>query len=185
MPIADYVLCWLLLVTIFTCKELSVRIQLIVHNKNFILSKIITILDGTGKLYGVDFSPKMVNMATRRLQHEIEDNKVFLHLASVTKIPYDNDTFHRIIHTNAYYFWPDMDEAIRELYRVIKPDGTMVCVLNLERLKEITELQLMQCGNVDPDRYMESLKRNGFQDVQMNNLKDHKTLQAIFATAIK
>lgn len=124
----------------------------------------------------------MVNLAKSKLHQEIALGKVHLELGSVEDMPYESQFFDRIFHCNCYYFWPDMDAAIKELQRVIKPDGKMICVLNHARLQDLQNHNLMQCGDIDPERYMESLRNNGFKDVYMTDIKSKITFQAMYAT---
>ncbi|XP_060593988.1 uncharacterized methyltransferase YdaC-like [Ruditapes philippinarum] len=142
--------------------------------------------DGSGIVHGIDISNRSFNMASRNLKQEIATGKVTLHMASVTDIPFDASKFDSIFHTNCYYFWPDMDAAAKELYRVIKPDKLMVACLNHSRLKDLAEKGFMQCGNIDPDRYMSALEKNGFYDVNMKSVSfENKDIDAIVAKARK
>ena len=109
-----------------------------------------------------------------------------LHLGSVTEIPYPDSTFDSIFHCNCYYFWPNMDEAVTELHRVIKPDGVMATTLFLQGLRKLEKYGFMQHGNIDPDRYMTSLEKNGFYDVNMKIVPyKEQQLTAIVAKAKK
>ncbi|KAH3695456.1 hypothetical protein DPMN_082916 [Dreissena polymorpha] len=127
----------------------------------------------------------MLKMAEGSLSQEILAKKVQLKFCSVKKLPYDPNYFDKIFHVNCYYFWPDLDMAMQELQRVIKPQGKLVTTLNLERLKEVKSKNMMQCGNFDPDRYMKALERNGFTNIKMADIKDKIAFQSITATANK
>lgn len=82
--------------------------------------------DRPGQLYGTDLSERMVAVNRRALYKEIAAGKVHLNLGCVTNMPYADNTFDRIMHCNSYYYWEDMDSIVKELHRVIKPDGRMV-----------------------------------------------------------
>ena len=51
-----------------------------------------------------------------------------------------------------------MDKATREIYRVMRPGGLLVTTLNYDRLKVIENTRL-KCGNPDPSRYINSMKK--------------------------
>ena len=107
-----------------------------------------------------------------------------LHLGSVTKMPYPDKSFDRIFHTNSYFYWPNMDEAVKELHRVIKPGCAMVTVLKYERVKNAEENGYMQFGNPDPDRYMNSLERHGFKNIDKKMVQyERQNLTTIMATS--
>ncbi|XP_045211812.2 uncharacterized protein LOC123563200 [Mercenaria mercenaria] len=141
---------------------------------------------GSGTVHGIDISQKSFSLANKNLKQEIGTGKIKLHLASVTDIPYDSCTFDSIFHCNCYYFWPNMDDAVTELHRVIKPDKSMVATLSLPRMKMVQKHGFMQYGNIDPERYMTSLEKNGFYDVVMKTIPfEDKEIDAIIAKARK
>ncbi|XP_045211814.2 uncharacterized methyltransferase YdaC-like [Mercenaria mercenaria] len=141
---------------------------------------------GPGTVHGIDISQKSFNLANKNLKQEIGTGKIKLHLASVTEISYDSCTFDSIFHCNCYYFWPNMDDAVAELHRVIKPGKSMVATLSLPRMKLIKKFGFMQHGNIDPERYMTSLEKNGFYDVVMKTIPfEDKKVDAIIAKARK
>ena len=39
-------------------------------------------------------------------------------------------------HTNCYYFWPDLEQGIAELKRVMEPGALMITGVMYEKLKE-------------------------------------------------
>ncbi|XP_045211813.2 uncharacterized protein LOC123563201 [Mercenaria mercenaria] len=141
---------------------------------------------GSGAVHGIDISQKSFNLANKNLKQEIGTGKIKLHLASVTEIPYDSCTFDSIFHCNCYYFWPNMDDAVAELHRVIKPDKIMVATLSHTGMKTVRKIGFMQYGNIDPERYMTSLEKNGFYDVVMKEISfEDKKVDAIIAKARK
>ncbi|XP_064646121.1 uncharacterized methyltransferase YdaC-like isoform X2 [Lineus longissimus] len=87
------------------------------------------IKEGDGSVHGLDISDEMVRRTTRRFQKEIKDKKVNICIGDVACMPYEDNTFDRVFHTNSYYFWPDMDKAAKEIYRVMRKDGVMVTAL--------------------------------------------------------
>ena len=119
-----------------------------------------------------------------RRKGESEKGKLKLHLCSVTDIPYDDITFDRAYHVNCYYYWPDMDEAVKELHRVMKPGGLMISTLNIEDLRRGKRRGLIRYGDIDPERYIDSLRKYGFVNVIMENVEtdNNGPLQAITAT---
>ncbi|CAN0424912.1 unnamed protein product [Lampetra fluviatilis] len=90
----------------------------------------------------------------------------------------------RVFHCNCYYFWPNLEEACAELFRVIKPGGLMVTTLNLASVKRTASYGALKyaCG-WEPEPYLEALSHTGFVDVRMED-RQHgsKPFQAIFAT---
>ncbi|XP_066276458.1 uncharacterized methyltransferase YdaC-like [Branchiostoma lanceolatum] len=139
--------------------------------------------DGRGKVHGLEMSPDMIHSATKRLHKHIASGKLQLTLGNVMELPYPDDSMDRIFHVNCYYFWDDLDQGCKELYRVMSPGGAMVCTLNSKMVKLTIEKDFNKYADkYDPDGYMTSLERTGFTGVRIEHLQDgEKSFEAIFA----
>ena len=132
----------------------------------------------------------MYRLASNRLKLDdkrklhVDTGKISLHVCSVTDMPFTDNTFDRVFHVNCHIYWPDMDLAVKELYRVMKPGALMVTTLNRKGLKLVKRLGYVKYGDIDHDIYMDSLKRHGFVNVHMEELDTRgiESLQAIYAT---
>ena len=94
--------------------------------------------------------------------------KLEIHLASVMDLPFPDNFFDCVFHTNCYYFWPDLEKGIAELRRVIKPGGLMATGLVYDRLKDLSHNGFMKYGSHwCPESYMDKLKEAGFTGVTM------------------
>ncbi|XP_064646123.1 uncharacterized methyltransferase YdaC-like [Lineus longissimus] len=143
------------------------------------------IKEGHGSVHGLDISDEMVRRTTRRFQKEIKDKKVNICIGDVACMPYEDNTFDRVFHTNSYYFWPDMDKAAKEIYRVMRKDGVMVTALP-DKVKMIAGKGALKYGDPDQTRYVDALRKNNFVDVQVQDFYDaedceYPWYQAVFA----
>ena len=75
------------------------------------------------KIYGIDISEDMVNLAKKNLKNEIKNNKVELELGDVEKLPFNNDFFTKIYTINTVYFWNNSENALNEINRTLQIDG--------------------------------------------------------------
>lgn len=82
--------------------------------------------------HGVDFSPGML------AAHPSETN---LSLADAQLLPYADHTFDVIMANHMMYHLADIDEAIVEFRRVLKPDGVLVVATN--SVQTMPELQVL------------------------------------------
>eukprot|EP00057_Strongylocentrotus_purpuratus_P002534 XP_003724708.1 PREDICTED: 24-methylenesterol C-methyltransferase 2-like [Strongylocentrotus purpuratus] len=123
-------------------------------------------------VHGIDFSPAMMTAAMDHLEQEIADDIIELTLGNAVHLPYRDNSMDRIFHTNCYYFWPDVTAVTKELFRVLKPGGQMMTLLNLERVKASHDTGYLKYGNYDPDGYMDALRTVGFECDGMKSLKD-------------
>jgi SAM-dependent methyltransferase len=75
-----------------------------------------------GRVYGVDFSPAMVERAASRFR----DDRLTLLAGSVTALPLDDASVDGAICVNVAYFVADLDTAFAEVARVLRPAGRFV-----------------------------------------------------------
>ena len=121
----------------------------------------------------------------KQFKSSMDKQKLEIHLGSVMELPYSDNLFDRVFHTNCYYFWPNLDEGISELKRVMKPSGLMITGLMHERLKEASDKGFMKYGpHWRPEAYIEKLKDGGFMHVTMETVTKPSGLsyQLIFAS---
>lgn len=126
-----------------------------------------------GKIYGIDISDEMINLAADRNQKWIQQNKLELKKASVEEIPYPNNHFDKIFTANTTYFWPDPVKNILEIKRVLKPGGKFVCALRFKDQMESISV-IRDNREIFQNLYKESEMRNlfeqtGFGDVQFRS----------------
>ncbi len=91
------------------------------------LSKMIN----NGKLYGIDHSEQSVKESIKKNIVDVNTGKVVIRQASVSNIPFENDYFDLITAFQTHYFWPDLKNDVKEVFRVLKPKGTFMIVSEL------------------------------------------------------
>ena len=126
-----------------------------------------------------------VEYVTKQFKSSIERQKLEIHLGSVMELPYADDLFDSVFHTNCYYFWPDLDQGISEVKRVMKPGALMVTGLVHSALKMSSNKGLMKYGpHWRPEPYIEKLSQGGFVNVTMETITRPygRSYQVIFAS---
>jgi len=76
----------------------------------------------TGKVTATDLSEKMLDVASEHATHRGIQNFETL-CCDVTEMPFEDETFDGITCRLSFMFFPDMDLALREMIRVLKPGG--------------------------------------------------------------
>jgi ubiquinone/menaquinone biosynthesis C-methylase UbiE len=76
-------------------------------------------------LYGLDIHQKNKEVEKVLLKHKIKAN---LMSGSAVKIPFDNNYFDLIISISAVEFINELDEACKEIKRVMKKDGVFIVI---------------------------------------------------------
>jgi ubiquinone/menaquinone biosynthesis C-methylase UbiE len=87
-----------------------------------------------------DFSPGMV----AEEQHNLRDvaGNFRYEVIDAQSIPYDDVTFDAVIANHMLYHVPDISKALREIRRVLKPDGKLFAATNgANHMHELRELQ--------------------------------------------
>ncbi len=83
-----------------------------------------------GQVVGVDISAEMISLAR-------ESSRGFGNIeyveASAEFIPLQANRFDKILSVEAFYYYPDQDRALEEMYRVLAPGGRLFILINIYR----------------------------------------------------
>lgn len=75
-----------------------------------------------GLIYGIDASAENVAFARKHNSPSL-DRRCFIAQGMADRLPFDVDTFDAVTAFEAIHFWPDLEAAFTEVYRVLKPGG--------------------------------------------------------------
>ena len=78
------------------------------------------------RVYGIDPSPQLIELAKKRTKQA--DRLVFLARASAEELPFTGGSFDSVVTTWTLCTIPDVLGALREMQRVLKPDGRLLFV---------------------------------------------------------
>lgn len=81
-----------------------------------------------GKIYGIDYSEQAVENSKKANMKDVKTGKVIIQQASVSSIPYNTNFFDLITAFQTHYFWPHVEQDIKEVFRILKPDGSFLLV---------------------------------------------------------
>jgi SAM-dependent methyltransferase len=79
-----------------------------------------------GLLCGVDFSPTMNRIATRRHRRLVAEKKMEFCLGSSDQLPFPDQSFDKVLAVHTVYFWKAPLDHLTEARRVMKPGGLFV-----------------------------------------------------------
>jgi ubiquinone/menaquinone biosynthesis C-methylase UbiE len=126
------------------------------------------------KVYGLDYSEISIAMARKLNARSIANGRVEIWEGSASELPFDADKFELITAVETHFWWPDLPLGIREIRRVLKPDGTLVIIVEIykgaatrtaklaERYSSRTGMKLMSA-----DEHEEMLADAGYSDIQI------------------
>jgi arsenite methyltransferase len=106
-----------------------------------------------GRVEAIDISEPVLVMAK---EHCSEFNWVNIQNSDATQLPFPNNHFDAIVSTQVYEYIPDIDLALSELYRVLRPGGRALILdtewdssvwhtSNRERMHHIIDLWNTHC----------------------------------------
>jgi len=75
------------------------------------------------KLFGLDITPKMVDVAKRKFAN---DSSVEITLGSAVKMPYKDSSFDYVTCASSFHHHPDPLKSAKEMVRVLKPGGKLL-----------------------------------------------------------
>jgi ubiquinone/menaquinone biosynthesis C-methylase UbiE len=127
-----------------------------------------------GKVYGIDYSEESVAASKRTNARWIEKSSVEIEHGSVSQLPFPNEMFDLVTAVETHFWWPDLPENMREIFRVLKPGGRLLLIAEVykggntrtakfaERYASRTGMQLLSA-----DEHRELFTKGGYSDVQI------------------
>lgn len=82
-----------------------------------------------GLICGVDYAKGSVAASRAKNARLIDAGRVAIQRASVSQLPFTDNTFDVVTAVETQYYWPDLVEDMREILRVLKPGGTLAVMV--------------------------------------------------------
>ncbi len=120
-------------------------------------------LTHSGFVGGVDHSAEMVRQASQRSAAEVRRGRVELKQGSVDHLPYPNNRFDKVLAINSLHIWKDKSAGLREVQRVLKPNGLLAAV-EQPPSKVTDDTVIKQRG----DELHQILAQAGFRDLEIH-----------------
>jgi arsenite methyltransferase len=129
--------------------------------------------DGFGQVVGVDVSDEMIRQA--RTASKDFDNVMFV-WGSATQIPWEENFFDKMLSVESFYYYPDQERALAELFRVMAPKGRLFILINLYRdnpysLQWVDKLKVPVHVRSAAE-YVQMLKKHSFENVEYAQIPD-------------
>jgi ubiquinone/menaquinone biosynthesis C-methylase UbiE len=86
---------------------------------------------GAGVIYGIDYAEGSITVAREHNASLIEAGRVLIQKASVSLLPFPDNTFDLVTAIETQYYWPDLRRDMREVLRVLKPVGRLVVIAEM------------------------------------------------------
>ena len=129
--------------------------------------------EGFGQVVGVDVSDEMIRQA-RAASKEFEN--ILYVWGSAEKVPWEENFFDKMLSVESFYYYPDQDRALAELFRVMAPRGRMFILINLYKdnpysLQWVDKLKVPVHVRSEAE-YVELLKKHAFENIEARRVPD-------------
>ena len=139
-----------------------------------------------GKVVGVDFSKDSVAVASKVNKGWMEKGRVEIREASVSHLPFADIEFDLVTAVETHFWWPDLDNDMKEVVRVLKPGGMLAVIAEVYRgadtmVAKAAEKYLPQTGMklLSVEEHRELLEKSGCVDVQITTIPDKGWICAV------
>ncbi len=82
----------------------------------------------SGKVTGLDFSQNMLNVGAKKVAESNLDKQISLVQGNAMELPFEDNSFDFVTIGFGLRNVPDYDQVLREMNRVVKPGGKVVCL---------------------------------------------------------
>ncbi len=129
--------------------------------------------EGFGQVVGLDVSDEMIRQA--RQESKDFDNILYV-WGSSQQIPWEENFFDKVLSVESFYYYPDQDRALKELFRVMAPKGRLFILINLYKDNQYS-LQWVDKLKVpvhvrSAQEYVELLTKHAFENVEFRRIPD-------------
>lgn len=127
----------------------------------------------SGQVVGLDVSDEMVRRA--REQSQETDNVMYV-CGPADKIPWEENFFDEVLSVESFYYYPDQERSLAELFRVMAPHGRLFILINLYKdnhhsLRWVNELKVPVQVRSEAE-YVELMQSHAFEDVKAVRIPD-------------
>jgi ubiquinone/menaquinone biosynthesis C-methylase UbiE len=97
-----------------------------------------------GRVDGIDYSEESVAASKRTNAREINAGRVEIRQGTVSQLPFSDSAFDLVTGVETHFFWPDLPGDVGEIFRVLKPGGTLILIAEVYGGSTTKAAQLME-----------------------------------------
>ena len=95
---------------------------------------------------------------------------------SATQIPWEENFFDKVLSIESFYYWPDQERGLAELFRVMAPKGRLFILINLYKdnpysLQWVDKLKVPVHVR-SAQEYVDMLQAHAFENVEYRQIPD-------------
>ena len=132
-------------------------------------------ISSSGKVFGIDYSEEMVRLSRKINKTFLENGHVKIMHGSVSSLPFPDGMFHLVTAFEAYYFWPNLIDDLKEIKRVLKSGGTLLMANEVYKHEKFEKrnLRWAKWGDMmlhTPEEYHGFLTEAGYVAIEIDDV---------------
>ena len=125
-----------------------------------------------GIVYGIDYAPGSVAVSRQHNAQLIKAGRVVIEKASVSQLPFPDNTFDLVTAIETQYYWPDLKGDMREILRVLKPEGRLVIIAEMYKGGRYDRLKwpvmwLLRSSHLSVGDHRELFSSTGYMNMEI------------------
>lgn len=135
------------------------------------IEKLAAIVDA-GLIHGIDYAEGSIAVSRAHNAQLIKAGRVVIQKASVSHLPFADDTFDLATAIETQYYWPDLIGDMREILRVLKPGGKLVVIAEMYKGGKYDSLKwpvmwLLRSSHLGVSDHRELFASAGYMNVEI------------------
>jgi len=97
-----------------------------------------------GKVYGIDYSEESVAATKKTNGRWTALGRAEVCHGSVSQLPFPDNKFDLVTAVETHFWWPDLPADMREVFRVLRPDGKLILIAEIYKGANTTVSRLAE-----------------------------------------
>ncbi len=126
------------------------------------------------RIAGLDYSEDMTKLASSINKSLIESGKAEFKQGDASALPWGENEFSAVVGIETFFFWPEPEASLKEVFRVLSPGGRLVLEMayNKDDGRDHTkDLKKYNFTLYSGEEMKTLLKQSGFSDVYVDYYK--------------
>lgn len=126
-----------------------------------------------GHITGLDYSPVSVACSAAFNAEAVAAGRMEVLQGSVEQLPFADEHFDLITTVESFYFWPQPQEDLREVYRVLKSGGTFLLIADIHEDGTLSaetrdNIERYHLFNPTKEQFAALFRAAGFRDIALH-----------------
>jgi len=132
---------------------------------------------------GADFSEAMIKEASELNKKFIEQGRASFKLSNANSLPFEENSFTKLVTVNTLYFWEDREKTLSEFKRVLVPNGMLVIGIRPKSSMDLYPFVKYGFTKYTKEEVVKLLEDNSF--AVTNVIVKEEPIQEIFGQKVK